>query len=358
MNASKKKFIYPSLNGLRAISILLVIFHHLELRYATLSTHLPIQLKYFYNLLADGHLGVNVFFIISGFLITSLLLTEENSTQKISLKNFYIRRTLRIFPAYYFFLLVLFGLQVVHVIHISAPSWITAITYTKYFNWKLDWYTAHAWSLSIEEHFYLFFPLLFTLGNKLRKSVSFILVLFVPAINLYNHYYPITGLNDLTIFKRIDALAIGCLIAFYKDLLIIRLQQHFRLLFYISMFGIIIIEFLPNISTKWNLHLDFIIMLAGSRHGTIANICIGTILLYSVYGKYGLWYRFLNTQLLNYIGMLSYSIYLWQQLFISEATHWVTTFPQNLLCIILCALFSFYCVEKPFLKLKDKFSIH
>ena len=151
---------YPSINGLRAISILLVVIHHL-----CLNEHIftEIQKNTFIrpltNFLQDGNFGVNVFFVISGFLITTLLTNEENKNNKISLKNFYVRRVLRIFPAYYFLLLVYFVLQLLNYIQIDPAAWLTAITYTKYFNWSLDWYTAHAWSLSIEEHFYLFWPL-------------------------------------------------------------------------------------------------------------------------------------------------------------------------------------------------------
>ena len=101
----------PSLNGLRAISIFLVLFDHLQIKYYIFSETLPkyfLPIRYF---LEDGHLGVNVFFVISGFLITTLLLKEEQKNKTVSLKKFYIRRTLRIFPAYYTLLLVYFILQ-------------------------------------------------------------------------------------------------------------------------------------------------------------------------------------------------------------------------------------------------------
>src|SRR6476659_7374830 len=122
----------PSLNGLRAISILLVIASHYVMYYFNVN-HVPLDdTLVSFNL---GHLGVNVFFVISGFLITSLLLREEEVAGNISLKNFYARRTIRIFPAYYFVLIVYGVLQLLHIISISKTSWITAITYTKYFNW-------------------------------------------------------------------------------------------------------------------------------------------------------------------------------------------------------------------------------
>ncbi|HVG40283.1 MAG TPA: acyltransferase, partial [Chitinophagaceae bacterium] len=109
----------PSINGLRAISILLVIISHVAVYY---------QADWFI-----GQFGVNVFFILSGYLITRLLLVEEESKGTINLKKFYVRRTLRIFPAYYFMLLVYFILQVAGIIYLNSFAWLTALTYTKYF---------------------------------------------------------------------------------------------------------------------------------------------------------------------------------------------------------------------------------
>ncbi|MBS0624324.1 MAG: acyltransferase [Verrucomicrobia bacterium] len=359
-NSSPDKFKYPSLNGLRAISILLVILYHSDHKYHILEQAFQNKLlQPFVNILRDGQLGVNVFFVISGFLITSLLLTEERKTQTVSLKYFYIRRTLRIFPAYYFYLLVLLVLHLSNIIYINNHAWWTAITYTKYFNWNLDWFTGHAWSLSIEEHFYLLYPLLFISGDKVRKTAAISFVLIVPAIKVFMYYHPVhlQWINDLTIFKRIDAIAIGCLIALYKDKLLSLLSNNFKLLFYASCLGIFLLPYLPGINQKLNLHLGFIILPFGSTIGTIANILICIILLYSVFVHQGWWFRLLNSKVLNYIGLLSYSIYLWQQLFISGKllNYWVTSFPQNLIFVFGAALFSYYCIERPFLKLKDKF---
>ncbi|AFK05720.1 acyltransferase 3 (plasmid) [Emticicia oligotrophica DSM 17448] len=356
LNKEVTKFKLPSLNGLRAISILLVIFRHLEIEYHLLLDKLPNALKPFYIFFSDGQLGVNMFFVISGFLITTLLIVEEEKTKTVSLKNFYIRRTLRIFPAYYFYLLVLLILQLTNVIYINNESWLTAVTYTKYFNWSSDWFTSHGWSLSIEEHFYLMFPLIFTFGDKIRKRASLFLILIVPVIKVLVHFYPVSWINDYTIFKRIDALVIGCVIAFYKDSLLNLLDKHFKTWFYLSLVILFVIGFLPGIGERLNLNLDFIIIPFGSRYGTFANICIGVVLLYSIYGHKGIWFKLLNTKVLDYIGLLSYSIYLWQQLFISGSSlSWASSFPLNILFFISAALFSYYCIEKPFLKFKDKF---
>lgn len=347
---------FNGLNGLRAISIVLVICNHIGLQ-TTLFNNLQ-QIKIlspFILFLQDGHLGVNIFFVISGFLITSLLIREEAIAGTISLRNFYMRRTLRIFPAYYFLLLVYLILQLSGYLFIDNNSWLTAITYTKYFNWDLGWYTSHAWSLSIEEHFYLLWPLFFVYGKKIKKYFVIGLILAVPFVRLYTWYYPVSWINDLTIFTRIDAIATGCLLAFYKDSIISKIQSQLIIYFSTAICSLLLLRYLPPYAAK--VDLDFIFVALGITHGTIANFLIAIIVLYTITAKKGLWFSSLNSKVFNYIGILSYSIYLWQQLFISPYKHWETTFPQNLLFVLLAALFSYYLVEKPFLKLKNKFKI-
>lgn len=347
---------YPSINGLRAISIILVILHHLSFQEHVFSGTEKVKwLIPLTSILRDGHLGVNVFFVISGFLITSLLLNEETTTNTISLRNFYIRRTLRIFPAYYFLLFVYFILQMYQVVHISTASWVTAITYTKYFNWNLDWITAHAWSLSIEEHFYLFWPIIFIHARHFRKKTVIGLILTVPIIRVVLFFYPISWMDDLTIFTRIDSIATGCLFALYKDEILEKAQKHWQKVFYASVITIFSLPVLKIILSKIN--LDFILIPFGTTHGTIANFMIGFLMMYSIFGPRKLWFNFLNLKIINYIGILSYSIYLWQQLFISGASNLGTTYPENLLFIFIIAMSSYHFIEKPFLKLKTKFVV-
>src|SRR6202008_1178497 len=93
-------------------------------------------------------------------------------------------------PAYYFLLFVYFIMCCFGIIHIRPGSWITAITYTKYFNWSHDWYTGHAWSLSVEEHFYILWPFIFTAGDKLRKTFIFLILLLIPLIRYYSFFHP------------------------------------------------------------------------------------------------------------------------------------------------------------------------
>lgn len=348
---------FSGINGLRAISICLVIFSHLSLQYHVFA--FPWITKWGFPLVAiitDGNLGVNVFFVISGFLITALLLQEEHATHHISLKNFYIRRVLRIFPAYYFLLFIYFLLQCMGYIYINEKSWLTSLTYTKYF-YMPDWYTGHAWSLSIEEHFYLFWPLIFVSGKKIRRVVAVLVIIAVLIIKIIIQYHPMSWITDVSIFTKADAIAIGCLTAIYQDKLLSFLGKRWHLFFLLSVDFLLlwIVVFSVFTHTRLGIWLNTIYSILGVGNGIVANILIAIIMLYSIFGPKTAWHKLLDFKAVNYIGVLSYSIYLWQQFFINNTRLWFNQFPLNLLCVLFAALFSYYVIERPFLKLKSRF---
>jgi peptidoglycan/LPS O-acetylase OafA/YrhL len=342
---------FPSLNGLRGLSIIMVINSHCRNIFKNLQEH--VLLKPFVYFAQDGQMGVNIFFIISGFLITSIMLDEETATKKISLKKFYIRRTLRIFPAYYFLLMIYFFLESLGYLKIDSLSWATAITYTKDFRPLSDWYTAHAWSLSIEEQFYFFWPFIFIAGDRVRKTMALSLILLVPALRIFLNCNPVNWISDFSIFTRIDAIAFGCIIALYRDKIVTTAGKHWNEIFSVSISMLLGLRYLPWLATK--LHFTLILTPLAIMQGTIANILMSWIILYSVFGPKGIWYQLLNTKLLNYLGMLSYSIYLWQQLFTMQSANWFQQYPVNLFFILVAAICSYYFIEMPFLKLKSKF---
>lgn len=344
---------YPSLNGLRAISIALVILHHLGKTtdiFKGISTHkwlMPLV-----RFIQDGQLGVNIFFVISGFLITSLLLKEEERTHAVSVKQFFLKRVLRIFPAYYFMLFVYLVLNAIGLIHVSGASFLTAFTFTKHFNWSLDWYTAHGWSLSIEETFYLCWPAIFIRGNRFRKAAVWALIIIVPLCRVFVHFYPFSWMSELSIFWRIDAIATGCLLALYKNKILTLLSPHWNRLFWFSILALFGLRYFQSLAGL--VHAGFIFIPLGLTNGSIANCLIAIILMYSVFGPQKYWFSFLNLKWVSFIGTISFSIYLWQQLFISGIDWWIAQFPQNLVAIAVMALFSFYIIETPFLRLKTK----
>src|SRR5580692_8626360 len=151
-----------SLDGLRAVSILLVLTSH-----SILGTH-----SFAFRLLfLHADLGVRVFFIISGFLITTLLLNERAESGGISLRLFYIRRTLRILPAFYLFVGTVAILNALGVIAVPPGNWVYVLTYTLNFDPHPPWVLGHLWSLSVEEQFYLLWPLVMRFARRSMWTV-------------------------------------------------------------------------------------------------------------------------------------------------------------------------------------------
>ncbi len=347
------KLYFPSLYGLRALSILFVIFSHTVQHYISDTEHPVLFNTLFQCFFSDGHFGVNVFFVISGFLISAILQKEEETHGFISLKNFYVKRLLRIFPAYYFLLLVYFLLQLLHYIHIPSNAWLTAITYTKYFNINSDWLTRHAWSLSIEEQFYVFFPLLFFLKPQARKIIILSLIIFVPFLRIFFIYVHRDYGHMFSIFYRIDAICFGVALTMYKDTLISFFEKiTWRTSFLIACILLVLIPIINNIPYDYHYILVHFNIAFNGNASTIANIAICIFVMYSVYGPKNKWYSFLNSNYLKFIGVLSYSLYLWQQFFLQGNAFLITSFPLNLVCLFLVSCGSYYFIEKPFLKLK------
>lgn len=346
----------PSLNGLRAISIFIVLFHHLNAAGTFGAFHAPS----FLGFLFDGNFGVNVFFVISGFLITTLLLAEEQKNGTISLKNFYIRRIFRIFPAYYFVLFVYFLLQYFSVLYFTRESWLSSIFYYKYLV-PGDAATGHFWSLSVEEHFYLVWPLVFFLFRKSRAwfAAGIICLVFACRFLAYYNRFHLPFVGDWAfIFQRADSIMIGCLVAMYKDQIIGWMDKLRPLRVILLLLPLLVLNsgYLQEWNLQYKLHLGFILipLNAGAPIGTITNVLIAAVLLFSIH-KRNWWFSFLNTSAMNFVGKLSYSLYLWQQLFIMSGKVGVLgKFPINICCCVLAALFSYYIIELPFQWLKSR----
>ncbi|MHB8208821.1 acyltransferase family protein, partial [Mucilaginibacter sp.] len=168
----------PSLDGFRAFSIILVIISHLSFNFQN-SVLFKLEL---------GGFGVSIFFVISGFLITLLLLKEKSKYGKISLSNFYVRRFLRILPVAYLFILVLILLNNFLSLHISYEYFIPPIFFVKNFFPITFWSVDHYWSLSVEEQFYLIFPFILSYSFKKYIKITFSLIFLIPLIS-YIYYH-------------------------------------------------------------------------------------------------------------------------------------------------------------------------
>jgi peptidoglycan/LPS O-acetylase OafA/YrhL len=199
----------PSLNGLRAVSVSLVIGSHLF--YA----HPELAQSTYLTLLFNGALGVRIFFVISGFLITMLLLREMDNYGFVSLSNFYVRRIIRLFPVQFIYILFLFFMTLVTPLRIDACRYVTAITFTK--NYACGgWIDGHLWSLSVEEQFYLIWPIaLISMRTKNAWVFAIFLIGFAPISRAIE--YMLGSRLYAWLPSNADGLMIGCLLALYAQ---------------------------------------------------------------------------------------------------------------------------------------------
>lgn len=323
------------LDGLRGFAILAVVLVHL-----------------FPNLLPGGFLGVDIFFVLSGFLITSLLLKEYNQNQRIDLRGFYIRRVRRLLPALVAFL-VIFG--------VYAKFQYSAEEFTKYsigafsslayvHNWIVG-YTSyssasinHFWSLSVEEQFYLFWPLIVLFGLRKRHCGSSLIriflatLLFVVCLRVAFIEF---GVHPLTIycstFSRMDGMIIGALLAYLlasaekNCFLMSELSRYSR---YLSLFALAPI-FLSMITLSTS-------ALSTYTWGiSLTCLCTCVVILDVFTNENGLVRAALGWKPLVQLGKISYGVYIWHYPINCElARLGVTSFWRACACILLTLVVS------------------
>lgn len=198
-----------SLDGLRAVSIVLVLFGHLS------GTAGFFSLDVYRHIGDVANLGVRVFFVISGYLITTLLLKELKATGAISLPHFYFRRALRIFPPAYFFILCTAVLTVFGICSVTGKDLLLGSFYVINFWDGRSWDFGHLWSLAVEEQFYLLWPATIAiLGRKKAMRYAAWLVLLMPAGRaLWGVFKPYRWILIIISSPNADALLVGCLLA-------------------------------------------------------------------------------------------------------------------------------------------------
>lgn len=330
----------PSLDGLRAISISLVVFSHILTNIGNPDIY--------YN---TGNLGVRIFFVISGFLITGLLLKELEDSGKIDLWKFYFRRTTRIFIPFYFFVLVIFLMTIAGFLkdHKLEYFW-SVVTYTSNYIGHDDGNTGHSWSLAVEEQFYILFPgILAFLGLRYTKLVLCLVMLAAPISRLVYFYIDpsLPFVWSTTAFHHnMDSLAAGCLLAvFHKRLHAANFYRRFIESKIPLVFPIVIFTLNSLGSYK-----PRITMLAGI---SIMNILIALSIDWAVTNHNGFIGKILNSWLFTTIGVMSYSIYLWQQPFFNPDNPQVwTTFPLNLVLAVIVSVAGYHFIEKSSFKIR------
>jgi peptidoglycan/LPS O-acetylase OafA/YrhL len=282
---------------------------------------------------AYANLGVRIFFVISGFLITTLLLKEEEKTGTISLRNFYFRRAYRILPAAFVFMLPMF---VIYWHQLRWQEMVVAAFFVMNFDFHKSWAIGHLWSLGVEEQFYFLWPGVFKTIRTQRIKVLLGVVAVAPFVSVYCFWLKLSA-GAYGIFPTVaDNLAIGCLLA----IVVPRIPQIKPLLACCMVLAVAMIPLFPATSA---LRSTFKLLLLWP----IAQACIAGVLLHVVQTPY----RFLNVAPIAWIGKISYSLYLWQQCFTCNPNPrpWYLVFAALGLA---CA--SYYLVEQPMLRLRDR----
>lgn len=313
---SKKTKYLPSIDSLRAIAVIAVIIYHIDANY-----------------LPGGFLGVDLFFVLSGYLISSLIIKEYKSTGTVNLYNFYVRRARRLLPAVYFMITVVLIIITLFNGVLLKKSYLDALFgYIYSSNWwyifhKLDYFDSfgsqspfkHLWSLAIEEQFYMFFPLIFLIFNRKSKSnnsnsklnknfiyvvLSLILVSLIAHILLFD----INNINRIYFGTdtRAFSLLVGVVgaILYPMDRLSERTTKKDNMIYSIvSLVSILALIGIMINTSEYNTWLY--------RGGFLLVAIIGLIIIISSGRQYTFMSKLLSFKPFVFIGKISYSLYLW-----------------------------------------------
>lgn len=359
------KIYFPNLNGLRVIAAFLVLIHHIEQFKSILNIDNYWNVG-FVGLV--GQLGVILFFVLSGFLITYLLLAEEESFQKISIRKFYARRILRIWPLYLLIIgMAFFILPNISIFNLPGlgKEIVEENLLLKLFLYVIFMpnlvfsifgvipYASHTWSIGVEEQFYLVWPILLKYFKRYRIAlmISIVILYLIISIILGSNLIPFRQvINSFWYFFNIDCMAIGGIFAiflFQKDKILKILLNNF--VFYSTLILVTILMakgvYIPYI------HFEFYSGLFGI-----------IILNFAANPKIGIT---LENPILNYLGKISYGIYMFHSIGIILAINTakytrfesnILIYPMSFLITILFAGISHKYFESFFLQFKAKFS--
>jgi peptidoglycan/LPS O-acetylase OafA/YrhL len=338
----------PSLDGLRGIAILLVLIGHLSYGLSEQGIVLP-----FIYMFRMSTTGVSVFFVLSGFLITKLLIDEKERTGAISFWRFYVRRVFRIFPAYYLFLTIILLIAATGRITVPRSAILPAYSFTwNYAPWAGGWWFGHAWSLSMEEQFYLVWPLVVARCSRRQTLwVALLAIVLAPVsrVATYAILPAFRGQIGEMLHTHGDALMFGAVAALCWD------DARFhaaidrwtaRRAHVWAALLLVADEYL-----MWRFRGGFALPVGM----TVETACIAFILVWVVRQPSTTFGRLLNWRPLAFVGTISYSLYLWQQAFLREVDEgWSSRFPQSIVLAALAAFASYRLVERPFLRLRDR----
>ena len=353
-----KSYYRSEIDGLRALAILPVILYH----------------TYSFSFAESGFLGVDIFFVISGFLITNILLNEILVTKKISLINFYNRRIRRIIPALFFVTIVSiypaykllfpftfkdFGQSLMGVSTL-LPNLIFILQGGYFAEANSLKPLLHTWSLGVEEQFYFFFPLFLLIFWKIlkRNTIILIIILFLLSFILSNDLSDgvYTQENFLLPITRMWELFAGAIISYYNFFLK-KKEFNFFVKNIFSFFGVLLLIYSFFSFSEVTPHPSFFTFIP----------VLGTCLIILFASKETIIGKILSFRYLVGIGLISYSLYLWHYPFFVFARHYNFLFNSEsgsyytlsnltyfflILIVFIISYFSWKYIEQPFRKRK------
>jgi peptidoglycan/LPS O-acetylase OafA/YrhL len=323
----------PSLDGWRGLAIGFVLISHLSgsLGYGRETAVLigPI-----------GQLGVRIFFIITGFLVTHLLLREMDKTGRIDLLKFWTRRAFRLLPAVLLFLGAVYLAAALGKIPLRWPhDYVFPLTFTMNYYPGRAWYWVHLWSLSAQIQFYLVWPLLMlTVGRTRVLHLGLAVIAVIPIVRLLTYnFLPISYTQGHSLETILDIFATGSLLAVLRQPLG-ESEGYQRLIRSSAMVGVVLLTL--GLQVLFNYAKPRLVL------GPLMNLTLAILIDRSTRIP-GDWFgRLLASRPLLLLGTISYSLYVWQQPFINVGTP--VPFPLSLLLALTAGATVYYFVERPF----------
>lgn len=344
----------PVLDGLRGIAVLLVVLFHVFLyNTAALGDHAETVMRF----AVFGQTGVDLFFVLSGFLITRILLSSRN--QKNQIKNFYIRRFLRIFPLYYLFLILIFYILPQLGLLKDDVNLIQKLSYFFYFQGiRYTWFNdfsgpMHFWSLAVEEHFYLFWPFIVSLLS-FRNLVFTSIILIIISV-LFRYFLKTNGYSDFYFtICRLDSLALGAIISMIevKNISSEKVRKVAIFLFLITTLMISCLFISKHIFHSSDL--------IASLKFTLIGMFYFSIILYLLNSNKSIIGSIINLGVFSFCGKISYGIYVYHPLCLTLFKQlnlgflWYVTLSISVTIIISWISYNYF--EILFLKLKHRWT--
>jgi peptidoglycan/LPS O-acetylase OafA/YrhL len=323
----------PSLDGLRGLSILLVVVGHVAG-----TAGMPAVLDRLHNL---GNWGVKFFFVISGFIITKLLIEEKERRESIGFARFYLRRTAKVFPAYFTYIAFVALSAWKGWIELMPGDLVHALTFTMNFHIERGWFLNHTWSLGVEEQFYLCWPLIVLMCRRpalMRVCIGVLVA--VPLIRAHMWFNLSSSPTSMTraLPAAADAMAAGALLCLLLDRWRTSWPRSIALGYALlaAAFVLPALSFAlrPGAFYIWGQSV-MIVFIAG-----VVMHCV-------LFPDEGIG-RLMNSRFLVLHGLISYSLYLWQEPFLnSTEVRWFTTAPVNLALAYACGIGSYWAIERP-----------